>query len=79
MAGFHEDNFITLDPHYVQPESEGQKLYFQGVPRGVHYSKVGPVLDFCFLFKTAQEHRQWFEDMAERIYRHSSDAVFECD
>jgi len=28
IAGFHEDQLITLDPHYVQPENEGEKLYY---------------------------------------------------
>ena len=23
VAGYHEDQFIALDPHYVQPEQEG--------------------------------------------------------
>jgi hypothetical protein len=51
VAGFHERQLIALDPHYVQSENQGEKNYFNEVPRGVPLSKITPTVGFCFFFE----------------------------
>lgn len=55
---------IVLDPHYVQPESEGEKIYYNQGPRGVPLQKLVPTAGFCFLFQNAKEHKEWVHDLA---------------
>jgi hypothetical protein len=64
IAGYYEQQLITLDPHFVQSETEGEKIYFNQVPRGVPLQKLVPAAGFCFYFKTQKEHVEWVEDMA---------------
>lgn len=54
IAGYYEDQLIALDPHFVQSEDEGEKIYFNQVPRGVTLNKLVPAAGFCFLFHSAE-------------------------
>ncbi len=50
IAGYYQDQLIALDPHFVQSETEGEKIYFNKVPRGVALQKLVPAAGFCFYF-----------------------------
>ena len=78
IAGYYEDQLIALDPHFVQSETEGEKIYFNQVPRGVALQKLVPAAGFCFYFENSSQHRNWVEDMAESWYFHNPNVVIEC-
>lgn len=54
VAGYHEDQLIALDPHYVQSEVEGEKSYLNRTARGVSLQKIVPSVGFCFYFQNPE-------------------------
>ena len=79
IVGHHEDNFIILDPHYIQEEKNGEGIYFKKTPRRIPIQKISCSVTFCYYVRDREEHEKLLEFIGESCCLCGSDLAVEMD